>query len=90
MDLEDTEKIEELLRVNIKLARENNRMLRKMRRAALLSFWWKIIFFLLVSGAAYYVYQHYVRDYVIEVQAMYSGLQEGVDTVKNIPNKFGL
>lgn len=82
--------IKELLKVNMRLTRENNKLLKKMRRAEVLSFWSRIIFFLIISGSAYYAYQYYVRDYVIQMQDMYEGLQEGVDTVKTIPSKFGL
>jgi hypothetical protein len=90
MDLEDTEKIEHLLKVNIKLARENNKILKKMRRASLIRFWGRIVFFLLMSGLVYYAYQYYLHDYVIQMQDMYDSLQEGVDGVKAIPSRFGL
>jgi len=82
--------IEELLRVNIKLTRENNRILKKMRRAAVLSFWSRVLFFLCICGALYYMYQHYVRTYMEQVEGMYGSLQEGVDTVKSFPQMFGL
>jgi hypothetical protein len=88
MNQRSEEEIEELLKVNLKLARENNKILRIMRRNSIISFWWRVFFFLILSGGAYYTYMYYVRDYVLQIQNMYTSLQEGVDTVTSIPKKL--
>lgn len=82
--------VEELLRVNIRLTQENNKLLKKMRRDARFSFWMRILFFLVISGSAYYAYHFYLEDYLNQIIEMYNNLQKGVDTVKAIPTKFGL
>lgn len=81
--------MEELLRVNIRLTQENNKLLKKMRRREMFNFWGRIIFLLLLVGGAYYAYQHYVKEYVVEFQSMYEEMREGVDTVKTIPTRLG-
>jgi hypothetical protein len=80
--------VEELLRVNVKLTQENNKILRIMRRNSIISFWWRVFFFLVISGGAYYTYTYYVRDYVVQMQNMYTDLQKGVDTVTSLPEKL--
>jgi len=80
--------VEELLRVNIKLTQENNKLLKKMRRAGILNFWMRILFFLVIAGAAYYAYRNYLEEYVVELKGMYEELQEGVDSAKTFSDKF--
>jgi hypothetical protein len=78
--------VEELLRVNIRLTKENNRLLKKMRRDALISFWGRILFLLVVSGALYYVYQFYLQETFLQLFDMYNSLQDGVENFKNMSN----
>ncbi len=54
------EDLKELLEENLRLAKENNRMLRSMRRAARLSFVGRIIFWLILLGVPAYLYITYV------------------------------
>ena len=81
--------VEELLRVNIRLTQENNKLLKKMRRDARFSFWMRILFFLFISGSAYYAYHFYLQEYINQLLNMYKELQTGVENVKNLPTKIG-
>ncbi|HCC05494.1 TPA: hypothetical protein DEP58_04310 [Patescibacteria group bacterium] len=80
--------VEELLRVNIRLTQENNKLLKKMHRAGIFNFWIRIVFFLLLVGSGYYVYRTYLQEYVVDLQGMYEELQEGVDSAKTMSEKF--
>ncbi|KKS28108.1 MAG: hypothetical protein UV60_C0011G0008 [Parcubacteria group bacterium GW2011_GWA2_43_11] len=80
--------VEELLRVNIRLTQENNKLLKKMHRAGVLNFWMRIVFFLVLAGSAYYAYRTYLQEYVVNLQGMYEELQEGVDSAKTMSEKF--
>lgn len=82
--------VEELLRVNIRLTKENNKLLKKMRRDALISFWGRIFFLLVVSGGLYYVYQSYLQETFLQLFDMYNSLQEGVENIKNASNLMSL
>ncbi len=82
MDLED------LVKENIKLTRENNKMLKRMRRSRILGTIFRILFFLLVSGALWFVYTNYVEEYYLDIKTMYQGIEEDVEKLKNIPDRF--
>jgi len=90
MSHEDENEIKELLRANLKLSHENNKMLRKMRRDSLIGFWIRILFFCLIAWGSYYTYQHYLGVYMDQVLDMYSSLQEDVDMFKTLPEKIKL
>jgi type II secretory pathway component PulM len=76
MDTE-IEELKELVRRNIKVTEDTNRVVHGMRRAAwwatiLRWAWWLIIFG--VSGVAYYLY---VQPYVERVQQAYTQVEHG-------------
>jgi hypothetical protein len=73
------EGIEELLQENVRLARENNRLLRKIRRDELIQTWWTVIFYVLVIGVPFIVYRYYLADYVEQIKNTYLELRGGSD-----------
>ncbi len=84
MDLED------LIKENIKLTKQNNKLLKKMHRARLFNFWFRILFFVIISFGAWFVYKNYLEGYMTELQGMYNNLQTDIENVKSIPDKLHL
>jgi hypothetical protein len=82
--------IEDLIRENIKLTKENNKLLKKMRRGHIYSILFRVLFFLIISGASWYVYKNYVEEYYLQIQNMYEGVQQNVNSLKDIPAKLHL
>lgn len=74
-----TENLEELLRENLRLAQENNSLLRKMRRASLLGFWFKVLFYLVIIGLPIFLYRFYVAEYLHDLQATYEQIRLETD-----------
>ena len=79
--------IEALLEKNLKLTKENNRLLKKMHRAHLMGVIMRIIFVLLLIGVPYLIYQYYLEEYVLELQEAYQSMQEDVRDLKELPSK---
>ena len=77
----------ELLTQSIKLAEENNKMLRSMRRSARFSSFLRIVYWLLILGSAFGIY-YYTQPYVDAVIKSYNGMRENVESVKNVTNKL--
>ncbi len=82
--------IEALLKEELQLSKENNKLLKKIRRGSVMSFWFRILFFVLVTGGAYYTYQTYLRGYLEQVISAYNEIQKGVEQVQELPKKIGL
>ncbi len=52
--------LKELVEENLRLTKDNNRMLRSMRRTARISFVWRIIFWAAILGIPTYIYITYI------------------------------
>lgn len=76
MDKED----KNLLRENLKLNRENNRLLKKMRRGMLFSSFFRLLYWLIIIGASLGTY-YYLQPYIDEAKNTYNQIKGGVDTV---------
>ena len=61
------EDLKELLEENLRLAKDNNHMLRSMRRAARLSFVGRIVFWIILLGVPAYLYVTYVAPVISSV-----------------------
>lgn len=86
----DTTIIKKLLKENLRLTKENNTLLKKIRRAELFRMWMRFIFLLIVLGVPFLVYHYYLKDYLVELQDTYNGLQGGVENLRSIPDRFSL
>lgn len=75
----------QLLKENLELSRQNNKMLRAMRRDAWIGLIWKTIVWTVILVAPLYVYQQYVAPLVAQFQA---ALPEGSTSTPN--SLFGL
>jgi len=69
---------EGLLRENVRLNRENNKILRKLWRAQVLSFWSRVLFVLILIGVPVFFYQYYLSDTIQELQGIFTNIRETV------------
>ena len=77
----------ELLTESIKLAEENNKMLRGIRRNARIGNFIRIVYWLIILGTAFGVY-YYTQPYINAIIKSYNGMQENIESVKNITTKL--
>jgi hypothetical protein len=70
------EQAKELLKENLELARDNNRMLRKLRRGAMLSTLFSFVYWALLIGLPVYLYYSYIRPYATDVAETYESIKE--------------
>lgn len=77
----------ELLTKSIKLAEENNKMLRGMRRSARFASFLRIVYWLIILGAAFGTY-YFVQPYLDAVIKSYTQMQKNVEAVTNVATKF--
>jgi len=75
----------ELLTQSIKLAEENNKILRGMRRSARFATVLRVIYWLLILGAAFGTY-YFVEPYLNAVIKSYTSMQKNIESVKNVTN----
>lgn len=73
-----------LLRENIRLTRENNKLLHKLWRAKVTGFWTKILFYALIIGIPWYIYQQYVASYIKQLHNSYNELYDTVEEVNEL------
>ncbi len=80
----DEGKVEELLKRNLALAEDNNRMLHKMRRNAffgglLKMFWWAVII-----GLPIFLYYLYLQPVVEQALTTYGKVEQGVSDLQGL------
>lgn len=85
----DTE-TQELVQENIRLTRENNRLLKKLWRAEVFGFWSKVLFLAIMIGVPVFVYRYYLADYVQDMQNMYQEIRDGVTSFEGIQSQVSL
>lgn len=77
MEGQEHQEIKYLLRQNMELTKENNRLLRKVRRAM---FWGTIGQFVWLAffiGVPVFLYYYFLLPYWTEVQSVYEGFRSG-------------
>ncbi len=82
------EEMQDLIKENIRLTRENNRLLRKLWRAELWSFWSKMIFIAIMVGVPVLVYRYYLADVVQDLWHTYDQLLHGVEQLEQLPARI--
>lgn len=81
----------ELLTQSIKLAEENNKMLKGIRRSARVASFLRVIYWLIILGTAfgsYYFIQPKVQPYIDAIVRNYNGMKSTVDSVKSVTDKL--
>ena len=85
---QSNKKTEYLLKENLKLTRENNKLLKKIRRGNIISAWLRLFLFLIIIGLPFFLYQYYLEDYVVEYQNMYNNLKVELQELKNFSDRL--
>ena len=73
----------ELLTQSIKLAEENNKMLRGLRLRARISSFLRIIYWLIILGITFGAY-YFIEPYVNSMIKSYNDIKSNVENVKNV------
>lgn len=74
------EKLEEVL----KLSKENNKMLHKIRRNAFIGSILKLIFYAILIGLPIALYYYILGPYIDQLQEVYTGIQGEIEGVRNL------
>ena len=72
----------------LKLVKENNRLLRKMRRNAIIGNILRIIWWSVLIGLPIILYYYFLQPYVGQFMEAYQGFQGGVDNLQNIGDQL--
>ena len=76
-----------LLMQSIKLAEENNKMLRGMRRSARIASVLRILYWVIILGSAFGAY-YAIQPYLNSVVESYNGMKDNVETISNLSTKL--
>ena len=77
--------LEKLLKENLELSQENNKILRSMRSSARWSRFFKIIFWLVIIGTTAGTY-YYLQPFLTEMMKAYQGIVSGANKIGEIGN----
>lgn len=82
----------DLLLKSIKLAEENNKMLRGIRRSARLSTFLRLLYWAIIIGTAFGFY-YYTKPFIEPIIDGYAGMKDNIETLKhttdNLPAWLG-
>ena len=82
--MEDDE-VKTLLKKTLTLAKENNRILRKMRRAAIIGNILRIIWWAVIIGLPVVLYYYFLQPYIAQFASTYAEIGGGLEEFKNLP-----
>ena len=78
-----------LLRRNLELARENNKLLKKIRRNSMIANIMRLVWWSVIIGVPVFIYYYVLQPYIAEVGEAYRGVADGVSgaeqTLLNAP-----
>lgn len=77
----------ELLVHSIKLAEENNKILRGIRRNARISSFLRVFYWLIILGSAFGLY-YYTKPYIDGIVDSYIGMQQSLEKVTDLKTKL--
>ena len=80
----DEDDLGKLLEENLRLAKENNKILKAMRRDEIMGRIFKLIFFALVIGVPIVLYYYFLQPYITEIRCMYESMQGSVNELQEI------
>ncbi|MBP9749375.1 MAG: hypothetical protein KBD21_01445 [Candidatus Pacebacteria bacterium] len=84
----EEEEMQDLIKENIRLTRENNRLLRKLWRAELWSFWSKLLITLVMIGVPVLIYRYYLADVMQDLWYSYDQVLQGVEKIEQLPEQL--
>jgi hypothetical protein len=77
----------ELLTKSIKIAEENNRLLRSMRRSARFSSFLRVVYWIIIFGTAFGTY-YFIKPFIDPLINTYKGMQQNLETVKSVTSSL--
>lgn len=80
-----SEETDDLIKENIRLTRENNRLVRKLWKAHVWGVWSKVFILACTIGIPVLLYQYYLSDVVAEMMRSYTSFQEEIQKIKELP-----
>ena len=80
------DELKRMMKENLALARENNRLLKKMQRAAMYSTIFTLVYWVLILGVPVYLYFTVVKPYLEEFQTTYQDAQARMDGLPDMPD----
>lgn len=72
----------ELLKANLELAQENNKMLHSIRRSMTYSRVMSYVYWVFIIGSALGAY-YYIQPYVDQIIGVYSGANDTLNSIRN-------
>ena len=78
------EEFKVLLRKNLELSKENNRLLKKLRRNAIIGNVLRLIWWAIIIGLPVYLYFSILQPYLEELATVYKNVQTGVGDITSI------
>jgi len=88
MDMYTDDDLSDLVNENLRLTRENNKLLRKMHRAQVWATIFKVLWLAVLIGVPIWFYLSYVEPYMQQVMTTYNEMQAQVDGLKEIESKL--
>ena len=73
-----------LLRQNLELSRENNKMLKRIRRDARIGLLFRILWIAIIIGVPVFLYFTFLQPYVADVLDFYDGVQSQFNSILQI------
>ena len=80
--------IRELLEENLHLARENNRLLKKMHRAAVINQILQLAYWAIIIGLPIALYYYFLQPYIGQFIKNYQNIRGSIDTTPAITEQL--
>lgn len=87
-DMYTDEDIDDLVRINIELTKENNRILKGMRSSQRWHTFFRIIWLGLLIGGPILAYYLYLEPYVEDARVMYEEAQQNLEHMRELENNL--
>lgn len=81
------QELKTLLKQNLSLADQNNRMLRSMRNAARFQSFMRLVYLVLFIGSLIWSY-NFIKPYLDQIRGTYQSYQNTQSEIQNTINKF--
>ena len=87
-DMYTDEDVDDLVRINIELTKENNRMLKAMRSSQRWHTFFRFVWLIVLIGGPIVLYYLYLEPYVEEARVMYEEAQQNMERMRELKTSF--